>query len=889
VYTTTSRAAAAPSQLACYGRTAPPAGPFLESPFSGWTEVASFVDHDAPDYSVDGKIVLANGLTATAADGVASDMFPAYWSPALRQYVNYDGHNGYDFEISYQPVLAAAAGTIQFAGWNSPDPYAGYGLMVLINHHNGYVTLYGHLSELKVHAGQRVAAGQVIAISGTTGHSSGPHLHFSVFHNCNVTDPYGWTGRGQDPLRPFDGEESQYLWLPGHDPLLLNPPPGWPAFPLGLKVPIADASVAQRDVPAASRLLLLSLPEPATHGQSSPGEALAATEAVVGQEGRELKPALDDLQQQRLIDSYQIIPAAAAVWVRGIASAQELESLPGVASLAGARPKDLVAAELGLAHSALIQMDLQRAPSLWPVGFRSALQTWRPIVSVVRDAALVAGVALPGQTVTVFLHRGALVPGTASATTDSQSGGFVALLHDLNGAPVRVRPGDRIEVQSSGRTCVIQIVPLSIRARASSIDGRAGGGSTVSLGLVPPAGSSDWSRVTTASPDGKFSVPSVRPLPGGTLATATVRDAAGDQESAATYVPGVDVTLGSSAVTGWALNQHPVLTLIRHARVLVRTRPKVAFGGAFFADLQLNGTPVPLRAGDLLTIGSLHHHRAVAVPDLRAGVDSASRAISVAGPPGAVLSVATTDAGGAASRHAVTLDGSGVAEIAAASSSRVAETVSAELTSAAGDRFDVVGEARGLVLHESSASIGGQLSPGTSASIRVTGRSGRYLGGTVVIGSQPSGRVSAALVTPAGKDLRLKPGMRVVIRSDARVVIASIPALGARLSASRAEIGVWADGNRAVALSTVYANGRVLSSRLALNGAGYGSMFLPVHQLGVVQRTTLRVSLPGGVTVERVIRLAPRLLRLTPRGAGVRCASRGGSHGRCMATESRAR
>ena len=211
-----------------------------------------------PDYEVDGKIVLANGLTATTGDGSSSDFFPSYWSPQLRQYVNYDGHNGYDFDISYQPVLAAAAGTVTFAGWNESDPYAGYGQMVLINHHNGYVTLYGHLSELGVHKGERVAAGQRLGISGTTGHSSGPHLHFSVFHNCHVTDPYGWTGHGKDPLAGFNGERSGYLWLPGHDPLLLNPPPGWPAYPFGVRVSLPSlegSRIPSRSVPPADRRL----------------------------------------------------------------------------------------------------------------------------------------------------------------------------------------------------------------------------------------------------------------------------------------------------------------------------------------------------------------------------------------------------------------------------------------------------------------------------------------------------------------------------------------------------------------------------------------------------------------------------------------------------------
>jgi murein DD-endopeptidase MepM/ murein hydrolase activator NlpD len=200
--------AAAPAQLSCGSKTYPNSGPFLVSPFSGWADINSFLDHDRPDYTIDGTIVLANGLTAATGSGESSDFFPAYWSTLLRQFINYDGHNGYDFGISYQPVLAAAAGTVSFAGWASSDQSSSYGQMVLINHHTGYVTLYGHLSELDVKKGDKVEAGQVIGISGTTGNSSGPHLHFSVFHNCQVTDPYGWTGHGTDPLNTYDGEHA---------------------------------------------------------------------------------------------------------------------------------------------------------------------------------------------------------------------------------------------------------------------------------------------------------------------------------------------------------------------------------------------------------------------------------------------------------------------------------------------------------------------------------------------------------------------------------------------------------------------------------------------------------------------------------------------------------
>ncbi len=99
--------------VTCSGRPLPVSQPFLSAPYAGYAEVATFFDHDLPDYAVDGKIVTTTGLTATGAP--AAGVFPSYWSPQVRQYINYDGHNGYDYDIIYQPVLAAAKGVVTYA------------------------------------------------------------------------------------------------------------------------------------------------------------------------------------------------------------------------------------------------------------------------------------------------------------------------------------------------------------------------------------------------------------------------------------------------------------------------------------------------------------------------------------------------------------------------------------------------------------------------------------------------------------------------------------------------------------------------------------------------------------------------------------------------------
>ncbi|GAC1512747.1 MAG: hypothetical protein NVS2B16_16170 [Chloroflexota bacterium] len=187
----------------------------------------SYFDHDQPNFAHDGLIITASGATASPDAAHRAADFPAYWSSRLRQYLYYDGHNGYDYNISYQPVYAVASGKVIFSAYEySFAHHLGYGKMVMINHGHGYVSLYGHFSTLLVRSGQRVRRGQKIGISGNTGHSTGPHLHFTVFHNCTPTDPYGWFGQGQDPLYSYMGDESIYLWKTA--PLITNPPPQWP-------------------------------------------------------------------------------------------------------------------------------------------------------------------------------------------------------------------------------------------------------------------------------------------------------------------------------------------------------------------------------------------------------------------------------------------------------------------------------------------------------------------------------------------------------------------------------------------------------------------------------------------------------------------------------------
>jgi murein DD-endopeptidase MepM/ murein hydrolase activator NlpD len=83
-------------------------------------------------------------------------------------------------------ISAAAAGKVTFAGGNS---CCSYGLYVIIDHGNGYTTLYAHLSKVSVSTGQSVSAGQAIGTGGRTGYATGVHLHFEARYNDAVIDP----------------------------------------------------------------------------------------------------------------------------------------------------------------------------------------------------------------------------------------------------------------------------------------------------------------------------------------------------------------------------------------------------------------------------------------------------------------------------------------------------------------------------------------------------------------------------------------------------------------------------------------------------------------------------------------------------------------------------
>jgi murein DD-endopeptidase MepM/ murein hydrolase activator NlpD len=102
-----------------------------------------------------------------------------YWS----------GHLGIDIAAATgAPVYAADSGVVVYAGGIS----GGYGIMVMIDHGNGFHTLYAHLSTLVVRCGANVIQGQTIAYSGSTGNSTGPHLHFEIRYGGAFVNPHDY-------------------------------------------------------------------------------------------------------------------------------------------------------------------------------------------------------------------------------------------------------------------------------------------------------------------------------------------------------------------------------------------------------------------------------------------------------------------------------------------------------------------------------------------------------------------------------------------------------------------------------------------------------------------------------------------------------------------------
>lgn len=128
--------------------------------------------------------------------GAADSHIPSIWpttgvvsSPYGLRWGGTDFHPGMDIANDMgTPIVATADGVVEYAGWNS----GGYGNMVDINHGNGLMTRYGHASQVVVRVGEHVKRGQLIAYMGSTGFSTGPHVHYEVHVNGNRVNPISY-------------------------------------------------------------------------------------------------------------------------------------------------------------------------------------------------------------------------------------------------------------------------------------------------------------------------------------------------------------------------------------------------------------------------------------------------------------------------------------------------------------------------------------------------------------------------------------------------------------------------------------------------------------------------------------------------------------------------
>lgn len=127
--------------------------------------------------SLPGKGVLAwplDSVYVTQLFGITKDSARLYASGS---------HSGVDFRAAVgTPIKAVADGTVEGTGdTDLTCPYASFGKFIFIKHYNGLATAYGHLSLIKVQKGDKVKKGQIIGYSGNTGHTTGPHLHLTVY------------------------------------------------------------------------------------------------------------------------------------------------------------------------------------------------------------------------------------------------------------------------------------------------------------------------------------------------------------------------------------------------------------------------------------------------------------------------------------------------------------------------------------------------------------------------------------------------------------------------------------------------------------------------------------------------------------------------------------
>ena len=148
-------------------------------------EIRQMIQSRMQQNSGSDQIVHGNGTFIWPCNGPITSPFGYRTHPIFGTTIY---HSGIDIGVDYNtPIHAADGGMVILAGW-----CGGYGNAVIIDHGNGLQTLYGHNTSVAVSEGQTVSQGQVIAYSGSTGYSTGPHCHFEVRRNGEAVDPMGY-------------------------------------------------------------------------------------------------------------------------------------------------------------------------------------------------------------------------------------------------------------------------------------------------------------------------------------------------------------------------------------------------------------------------------------------------------------------------------------------------------------------------------------------------------------------------------------------------------------------------------------------------------------------------------------------------------------------------
>jgi murein DD-endopeptidase MepM/ murein hydrolase activator NlpD len=124
--------------------------------------------------------------TTDGAYGTGTFVWPAV-NKSLSGNDYWSGHLALDIASNMgSPVFASDSGLVVYAGWNN----TGYGNMIMIDHGNGYQTLYAHLSQISISCGSSVYQGSSIGASGSSGNSTGPHLHFETRYLSGLVNPW---------------------------------------------------------------------------------------------------------------------------------------------------------------------------------------------------------------------------------------------------------------------------------------------------------------------------------------------------------------------------------------------------------------------------------------------------------------------------------------------------------------------------------------------------------------------------------------------------------------------------------------------------------------------------------------------------------------------------